>query len=164
MPPIIFLFPKACQLCPCHHSSQREWSLVFCYIYLRLLFCSKTFLFFFSSLFFPLHCNCVLLSLLIRKYLHLTSCQTIFLYFWYFIVDVTVILQVCHTCQILTGDVQHPSDRCHGYKRTFYQIHLWPLRSLWRNERWVISIATYSWAVLCLSTKIKESFSNLYIS
>lgn len=53
MPPIIFLFPKACQLCTCHHSSQRERSLVFCYIYLRTLFCSKTFLFFLLPNFSP---------------------------------------------------------------------------------------------------------------
>lgn len=54
-------------------------------------------------------------------------CQSGFLYFYCFIVYVTVIVQLCHNiCHILNFDVQYLSFYCHRYKITFYQIILRP--------------------------------------
>lgn len=130
---------------------------------LKSLFCSKTFVFFLIHIFF-LNCNCVLLSLLIRKYLHLTSCQDIFLYFWYFIVHVTVILQLCHYfCHIFTVDVQHSYDCYHRYKRILYQICLRSLRSLTGESKRNYTCLQLFPDCLCLFNRVKEPFSDPYI-
>lgn len=129
---IIFLFPRVCHFCPCHFQPKTKKScfllhLVWNHCFVTRPFCSL------SSIFFSwtVNCNCVLLSLLIRKCLHLTSCQGIFSLFLILYCACHCDLTVCHyICHIFTVDVQHSSVHCHRYKRTLYQICLWSLRSL----------------------------------